>query len=369
MKIVHIVPSLNMGGAEKLAVDLCNELSVENEIHLCVLDRIDDSMILIEQVDTKVNFHSMNKTKGYSFTTMWKLFVWLKKLQPDVIHTHLRALVYSSLYILFSRTPIVHTVHNLAHKETGGRVRRLYSLLFNRFNVTPVSISHMVQKSVQEVYGNSHSQLVYNGVRALEKSPAFSGVQQEVEGYKTDRNTKVLLSVGRIGEQKNYLMMIDVVKELNESGANLLLLLIGSTTNEPQYASKCLKASKSAENIHFLGEKSNVGDYMHIADAFCLSSSYEGLPLVILEAMSVGVPILSTPAGGIPDVVENGVNGFICEGFTKEDYRPLLKKIDDLTPEYRSESMRKYEQNYSMHICMTNYLNLYVKLQKSGKSQ
>ncbi len=360
---MHIIPSLTLGGAEKFAVDLCNELSLDNDVFLCVIDKIDNTMILKKQINTKVTVISLNKPKGYSISTVFNLYKLVKKLKPDIIHTHLRALVYSSLYIFLLKFPVVHTIHNLAHKETGTKRQKLYKIFFHYFNVTPVSISQKVLESTEKVYGSKYSELIYNGVKALKKTNLYPSVKEEVDSYKKNNNTKILLNVGRLSKQKNQLMLIDVIKELNKIDIDFVLLFIGSLKNEKEYADLCLKNAENIFNIFFLEEKSNIGDYMYCADAFCLSSLYEGLPLVVLEAMSAGVPILSTPAGGVPDVIEDGVNGYLSDTFIKSAYKEVLIKFNSLGFKNNEINIRKYEKNYSMQICMEHYYHLYRQIQ------
>lgn len=367
MKILQIVASLNIGGAEKFAVDLCNELAMENDVYLCILDKIDNTMILKKQINENVTVISLNKTKSYSIDTVFNLYQLVKQLKPDIIHTHLRALAYSSLYILLLKVPVVHTIHNLAHKEVGNKIQKLYKILFNYFNVTPVSISQKVLESTEKVYGINYTELIYNGVKALKKTDLYNNVRAEVETYKKNKNTKVLLNVGRISKQKNQLMIINVIEELNKVDLDFVLLFIGPLTDDKGYADQCLKNSENISNIFFLGEKSNIGDYMYCADAFCLCSLYEGLPLVVLEAMSVGIPILSTPAGGVPDIIKNGVNGYLSDDFTEKAYKQMLVTFYSNTLGNHEENRRTYEENYSMQICMNHYYALYERLQQKDR--
>lgn len=367
MKILQIVASLNVGGAEKFAVDLSNELSLKNDVFLCVLDKIDNTMILKKQINTNVTVISLNKTTSYSIGTVWDLYKLVKELQPDIIHTHLRSLAYSGLYITLLNVPVVHTIHNLAHKEAGNKIQKLYKIFFNYFNVTPVSISQKVLESTEKVYGSKYSELVYNGVKALKKTNLYDSVKEEVDSYKKNTTTKCLLNIGRISKQKNQLMFINVIKALNKMDMDFVLLFIGSQTNEKEYAQICSKNAETISNIFFLGEKSNIGDYMYCTDAFCLSSLYEGLPLVVLEALSARVPILSTPAGGVPDIIQNGVNGYLSDDFTEKSYKQMLIKFYSNTLSNNEESKINYEENYSMHICMNNYYQLYEKLQLKYK--
>ena len=102
MKIIQILPSLHTGGGEKFAIDLSNELNKNgNEVIICVLDKLENDLNLLKMVNSNVKIISLNKTSSFSFKTMLNLYSFIKKEKPDVIHTHLRALIYSIFVILF----------------------------------------------------------------------------------------------------------------------------------------------------------------------------------------------------------------------------------------------------------------------------
>ena len=160
-------------------------------------------------------------------------------------------------------------------------------------------------------------------------------------------------------------MLIQAIKELEENGEDVILLILGSLTDEKKYADFCQNAALVSKNIYILGEKQNVGDYMYCADVLCMTSIYEGLHLVVLEAMSASKPVLSTPVGGIPDVITDGINGYLSEDISIESYRIILKKFI-AQPLKNQESIKKdFEENYSMSICMKNYYQLYESHIKS----
>ncbi len=363
MKILHLIPSMNMGGAEKFALDLANELAVDdsNEVYLCSIDKISDDSILSKQVSPKVHLISLDKTTGYSLAIIFKVFNLIRKLKPDIVHTHLRALPYASFSLVLLRIPTVHTIHNLAHKETKPVVQKVHKVLFDLFNIVPVSISDLVLESTKVRYGNKYNELIYNGVKALSKTKEYDNVKREIDKYKRTDNTLVFLSVGRISKQKNQLMHVEAMKRLNDSGMDFISIVIGALDSDVEYAKVCLEAAKNSSNMHFIGLKSNIGDYMYCSDALCLSSIYEGLPLVVLEAMSMGKPVLSTPAGGVPDVVQNGINGYISKDFEEESYVDILNKYSQYPIENFENIKKLYDENYSMQICMNNYYDLYKK--------
>ena len=360
MTILHIIPSMHMGGAEKFAVDLANELAIDNsnDIYLCSIGKIDENDILPKQVSPKVHLISLNKTTGYSIRIVFKIYSLIKEIHPDLVHTHLRALMYSAFSLVLNKIPTIHTIHNLAQNETTPNIRKIYKILFTFFNIIPVSISDVVLESTEKCYGDRHSELVYNGVKALSITNEYSNVKNEIEKYKNKEDTLVFLSVGRISNQKNQAMLIDAMSNLANDH---VLLIIGALDSEIEYAQQCLDLAENSENIYFLGLKSNIGDYMTCSDALCLSSLYEGLPLVVLEAMSMGVPTLSTPAGGVPDVVESTINGYISKDFTAQSYESILKQYA-MHPIDNSEVIKElYEKNYSMAICKQRYYALYQK--------
>ncbi len=364
VKIVHILPKFDTGGAEKFCVDMCNTLAAdpENEVSLVILGTIDDDEILAKQVDQScVNLIPLNK-QGKSLKVIYDLYALLKKIDPDVSHTHLRAQAYGALPLILSGVPNIHTIHNLANKEIGSKIRSLYRFLYRRFNFTPVSISEEVLHSTKEEYGEQFDVKIDNGAKAVEKSDAFDEVKAYMDGLRVTDKTKVLLSIGRVSDQKNYLMMIDAFEELLDEGVDVQVVVIGSLTNDKPYADRCLERLKREDRIHFIAERSNIGDYMHACDAFFLSSLYEGLPISVLEAMSAGKPTLSTPVGGMVDIIQEGVNGYLSHDSSKEAFKALIRRYleDD---SFEPQAIRKiFDENFSIQNTANRYLELYRKV-------
>ena len=155
MKILEIIPQLSQGGAERFVVDLCNELSMRHNVTLVVLHNIDKTGFFLKEISTRVKVISMNKRKGFDLGLFFKLRSLIKKENPDIVHTHLRAIVYSLLaYIMPSHTKYIHTVHNDAVKEAGDRISRLCrKFAFKAKRVIPVTISEESQQSFINFYG------------------------------------------------------------------------------------------------------------------------------------------------------------------------------------------------------------------------
>ena len=362
MKIVQILPSLYMGGGEKFTVDLCNELAKDttNEVILCVISKVDDSMQLLSALNSKVKFVSLDKNIGFDYKIFFKLYQFLKFEKPDIVHTHMRSLMYVTLSIIMLKVPFIHTFHTLANKEASSFMKqKFFKSLFSYFNATPVAITPAVQESIKNIFGKKFDNLILNGVTALQKSNKFEDVKNEIELYKQNIDTKVFINIARINNVKNQVLLIETFKQLKEKNVNAILIIVGSLSHTPVYSKECKVLAGNMNNIYFLDEKNNVGDYLFCADALCLSSVYEGLPLVILEAMSLGKPVLSTPVGGIPDVVKEGVNGYLSKDMSVDGYVDIIKKILKKPFDNQKDIERIFKENYSMEICKNEYQKLY----------
>jgi glycosyltransferase involved in cell wall biosynthesis len=118
----------------------------------------------------------------------------------------------------------------------------------------------------------------------------------------------VVGTVGRLSPEKNQALLIDAMAPMLDQERHLMLVGDGPERRELEMHAR---TTMHPELIHFTGARSDVGAMMSAFDVFALTSNSEGLPLVLLEAMAVGLPVLSTSVGGIPDLIEHGVTGFL----------------------------------------------------------
>ena len=111
-----------------------------------------------------------------------------------------------------------------------------------------------------------------------------------------------------------------------------------------------------------LGYKDNPTDYLSCADAFCLSSFHEGMPISLIESIQQGIIPICTPAGGVKDIITPSI-GFISDDFSTLSYIASLKaflKLDDLARSEMSQKAKiRYENYYTMKITASKYYQLY----------
>lgn len=353
MKILEIIPQLGQGGAERFVVDLSNELSKSDDVTLVVLHSIDRTGFFAKEISPKVKLISMNKRMGMDWQLFFRLTKLIREEKPDVVHTHLRGIVYTFLsYIFPSKIKFVHTVHNDAKMEAGGGVSKwCRKFAFGLKRVHPVTISEESQRSFNEFY-HLPSTLIYNGRPAYDFNTNISKVQQELENIKTNKQAKIIVNIARIQPQKNQLPLAKAVDNLNKQGHAIELAIIGNK------ADKQIVNNIEALNspyVHLLDVRTNPRDYMRAADAFCLSSIYEGMPITLIECFSVGAIPLCTPVGGIVNMIQDSENGLLAQSSNQEGIEQILQRFLELKDEtitnMKDKSLKTFERFNMQHCC------------------
>lgn len=372
MKILQLIPNISGGGAERLVVDLSNQLVKDHDITLLTLYNPREDDLFRDQLSPQIETISLGKKVGFDFKILFKLYRAVKSISPDVIHNHLRSFNYLMLCIPFlDDISIIHTVHNDAYKECpNSKTRFLRKLFFKRRNIQPVTISEESANSFENAYQDIDHSLIYNGRRYPKKGERFDRITDEIESFKKDQDTRVFVNIGRIIPQKNQLMLVKAFNRLvNKDNANSVLLMIGGGRNNQaskEIQWKLKEAEKKHDHIYILGERSNATDYLHAADFFCLSSIYEGMPITLIEAFATGTIPVCTPVGGIPEMVSKLDSSLLSKSTDEEDYYEVLKRAYCLEEEKQSKLKKRaadfFDELYSMEHCADKYEKLFKKL-------
>lgn len=359
MKILEIIPQLSQGGAERFVIDLCNEMSKEHEVVLVVLHNVDKHGFFRKELNIRVRLISMNKRMGMDWRLFFRLATLIRKEKPDAVHTHLRGIVYSFLaYILPSKIKFIHTVHSDAEKEAGKGISKwCRKFAFDLKCVHPVTISEESQRSFEDFY-HLPSTLIYNGRPKYNFNTDISTVQQELEKIKTNQDVKIIVNVARIDPAKNQLALAKAIDNLNKQGYAVELAIIGSKADK-QIVNDI--EALNSPSVHLLDVRTNPRDYMRAADAFCLSSIYEGMPITLIECFSVGTIPLCTPVGGIINMIHDGENGLLAKGSNQEDIEEMIKRFLQYMPQDIERLKRNSAESFK-HFDMTNCSQMYCKL-------
>lgn len=368
MRIVEIIPSLVSGGGERFVVDLCNELSLHNDVLLIVLHSLEKFGFFRSEISERVNVVSMNKKMGFDFLLSYRLCQEIRKFQPDIVHTHLSAINYAALSAHRNcRIVHCHTVHNAADKEAGGLVRRrVRRLLFKSKRFVPITISEKSHESFVQFYGMD-APMIFNGRNVPLDLTISNEVQKELSSYKKTTQTRLLVYLARIEEVKRQPMVARICKRLYAEGYDFQMLFIGCEIDEAIVES--IK-QVNCPCVCVFGERHNPLEYLKAAGTYCLLSSYEGMPISLIEAIGVGAIPVCTPVGGIVDTIKDGVNGILASDISEEACYQAIKRYlelpNDTLTVMRQKAYESYEP-FSMTKCAENYEKLFLTLSTNNE--
>lgn len=362
MKILQVSYSLTSGGGERFVVDLSNELSKNKEYKVTLLTIVDDTPLAnrhyLNELSKEVKYVNLKVRSGLNIKAFIKIFTFIKQTKPDIVHIHCSDLLFYMPAIFLKHPQYILTLHSIVEHCLKFKFQKyIDKFFFKKKLIHPVTISQECHKSYEQVYKLSNDNIIINGRSQLPVSSHIKDVQKEIESYKQSSNDKIFIHIARYHPVKNQQLLFEVFKTLSQKGINYQLLIIGSGFENCKIS--------EVNNIHLLGEKKNVGDYLTFSDYFILTSLIEGLPLSLLEAMSFGVIPITTPAGGLKDVIKHKVNGFISPSFSYQDMMQTIQEALDKGILINKDSLKQeYFHKYSMKACSSSYIQLYTNIIK-----
>ncbi len=327
MKIIHFCESISCGGGiASFVAGLSSEQAKENDVTVCAVAHSTDDVAF----ENRVKVQKLDKQKaGFSIKFPIKIFNLLRKSNYEVVHIHSSFLYYAlAIILLHRRITFVYTVHSDAKRENSSRWDRYFIWLkrwcFKHKWLHPITISRASKKSFDDLY-NTNSHMIFNGI--CHNAPRENIV--DISQYRATANSKVFLHPGRISEAKNQIVLCRVFKRLIDEGHDVVLLIAGTIQDNEIFSQI---ESHLSKRILYIGQRSDVLELLNQADAMCLSSIWEGLPITLLEALSVGCIPICTPVGGIVDVIEDNRCGILATSTDEEAYYIALKRYLAMSP-------------------------------------
>ena len=220
-----------------------------------------------------------------------------------------------------------------------------------------IALSETNYRDMLEIYPKIKGICIPNGRAPIVPTDRFDETREEMASYKSAADSRIYLHVARCNLVKNQRLLVEAFGKFVEKGYHADLIIIGDGFDSKLGESIRRKAG---DHVHFIGTRKNVGDYMLHADAFCLSSDFEGMPITMLEACLAGLPIVSTPVCGAVDIIENKVNGVLSKGHTLEEYLDALEYSYQHLCELRQHSLKmKDDSSFTIENCARKYMDFF----------
>jgi len=290
----------------------------------------------------------------------------------DVVHTHSsKAGALGRAAAHLGRGPaVVHTPHSFAflHDAEFSRLkRRLYLLVERRLGrrtTRMVAVSRAEGDAAVRhgIVPRDRITVIWNGVEAeLAPSRPRSEIRREL-GIGSD--APVLVSVGLLEVSKGHRFLVEAVGRVMSDLPELRCLIVGDGSRRRELEEQC-RGAGLASNITFTGHRRDAVDLIAAGDALVLPSLWEGLPYVILEAMALAVPVVSSDVGGCGELLDHGTTGLLVPA---ADATALAGAITDLLRDpARPEGMGRQGRDrarsrFSVDEMMARYARLYAEV-------
>ncbi|MEG9434854.1 glycosyltransferase [Edaphobacter sp. HDX4] len=354
MKIIHVVYSLEMGGAEILVAQLCrlqrlhgHDVSVIAYSNLGTLGE----QLVAEGIPVAVLGEAPLPR------TLLRFLSAFKRLRPDVVHCHnpaptLQAAIPARLAgvrsVLATRHSLVAPPYERGTEIAFNAVARSLNWIVGICDATCMNLQHTPGAVRERIVR------VYNGVDPI--VPAASADLPIKRGL-------TLLFVGRLAAIKNLPTLLRALAIAVARIPDLQLWVVGNGAERPHLDALVAELGMK-QNVTFWGERLDVEGFFSAADIYCMSSLSEGLPMSLLQAMSVGLPAIVTDVGGMAEVVKNADAGLATPIADPSAMAEAILQLASDSSRRRalSENARAaYQQHFTLERMAASYMELYMR--------
>lgn len=352
--ILLISSSSILGGGTKHMFTLGENLKSEFNIFYAIPKNKNFSKYLSNENHVEISERKIN------IRDLINLRKFIKYNSIDLIHAHGKgAGVISRIIVFFFKKPLIYTFHGIhlkCHKWYIRLIYITYEYLFGRIDSCKVLVSNSEKEFAlkSNIYLGNKIMIINNGVsnKSLKNYLGTNSINNQVRDFNKIR----VISVCRFVNQKNIIEIIEIAINLPE--VEFFIIGDGPLWEEIYQ----LIYYKNIENVNLLGKKKNIFNYLYTSDIYLTTSLYEGLPISVLEAMSIGLPIIASNVVGNIDTIKNGKSGFF---YSLNDiematyYLKRLAKNRKLIKKIGQSAFQRQRNLFSKDMMISNYIKLY----------
>ncbi len=390
LRVAQLVETLAMGGAERLAVQIAGARAEAGDHSLILV--LGGPGPLAAQVDPRVGVRYLQLERA-SITRPLRFLASLRHgsraLREEVrreglqiVQSHLpNANFWGLLLALRDPVAVIPTVHNnnefyygeMTPPRVRSRLRRLAYRAMLRRCAAVVAVSEQVARSLLREVGARGDRarrlrVVPNGV-AIPAAPDPAAVAAIRARFGCRDGEILVLAAGRHSEQKNFQALIAAAAVLRGRGAAFRMVIAGEGERRDAHQAQ-VASLRLADRVLLPGNVSDLTQVMQAADAFALPSLWEGLPLVLLEALAAGAPVVGSDIDGVREVIADGETGLLCAADDPGALADALLRLQDpaLRARLRSAGLALVRRTYAFERVNAQLDDLYRSVVRGGPS-
>lgn len=361
MKVAYFFVTLESGGAEKLILNICNHFKKQYpsvKPHIIVYEKRDndlcDAFLNIGIPVTYLNIREQN----FTFKNFLSIFNWLKKNKPNIVHCHGGAKADKFILLAAFLTGLKKrfcTIHNMDQSRSWRAILSFKIISFLSKNIIAVS------EGARNFYIENHF-FSPGKIKVIYNCAGFEVNMSESHPYKLDKNrTLSIVNVGGLRIQKGQIFLVEAIHLLNKSGLKCRLDIYGGDRFEYGQKIKNKILELGISNISLHGDVPDIKSKLKQADIFVAASIREAMPLVILEALAVGIPIVATDILPHKEVLQPVKNKIIVQSANAEALAKgilMLAADEDLYYELSKEELVR-RLDFTIDATSSRHIDLY----------
>lgn len=357
MRVLEIIDSLYAGGAESLLKNFLIRAKKYESFSIDVCTLYSKNIFKEELEKNGIKLYELNLKFKYDLRGVLKIVRLIKEIQYDIVHVHLfPADIFVAIATLFSHQNIkfIFSEHNIYNRRRSILLYKpIDKFVYSRYEKI-VCVSNQVKEELNKYIKSTKDKsiVIKNAI------PVDENLDDLPKKYD-------VLFVGRFEDAKGVDVLIKAISILKEKYHENIKVAILGDGSKKDYLTNLVSMLSIEDRIEFLGIRKDVKYFMQSSKIFVLPSRWEGLPMVILEAMANKIPIITTPVGGIKEVIQNGINGILVK---PEDPEELASKIhlllnnETLRENLSQNAFVKVKSEYSISAYTKSMLQFYEKL-------
>jgi glycosyltransferase involved in cell wall biosynthesis len=360
LKVCHVISGDLWAGAEVMAFHLLKCLSTQTQIRLKVV-LLNDGRLAAELLAAGIDTTIIDESEVPFFKIAFKLRSIFRTYRPEIIHSHRykeNILTFlASLHL--EKTKLVTTQHglpenNFASDSFSGKIKSKISFyVLSRYFDKIIVVS----ENLKSFFINEHK------INPIKIKVIHNGIDTNIDYLQKNSNTFNIGSSGRLFPVKGYLLMVEIAKIVSQYD-NFSFVLSGDGPLKEQL-DETVRKYKISDIFELSGHVDDMGSFYAGLNVYINTSLHEGIPMTILEAMSYGLPIIAPDVGGIPEIIEHGIDGFLVEGRDPQEYAEkllLLHRDRALWKKMSAAAQDKVCKSFSRESMSKRYIESYQEL-------
>lgn len=361
LHVVQATFGMGIGGMERVIMDLCRYVDPAKfrftVLCLSVRGPLADQ---IEAEGVPVIYCSDQSRRG-KYLRGFELGRILRQQRVDILHTHnTTAFIDGLIGARLAGVPVmIHTDHckNYPIEWRWTVAENLGSRIIDQM----VAVSHHTKSELMQYERIAESRLtvIHNGINPRSTPNVDVDALRREFGFGPEH--LIIGNVGRLEAQKGLDLLLSAAPQVLRAAPHVRFLIVGGGSLESELRAQA-SALGIAERVVFTGWRTDAIDLMQTLDCFVSTSSFEGLPMVLLEAMALAKPIVATAVGGVPEAVEDDFNGLSIQRRDAAEVAATILRVaqdDALRHRLGRNSRARYEERFTAQAMASAYQRVY----------